>query len=194
MKGGIYIPRKKRLWYPGAIYHVIARGNRKDNIFIDKNDYRQYIRYIKEANEKYPFKLYSYCLMSNHVHLQIATIDDEIWKIMQSMNWNYSKHFNSKYEKVGHLFQDRYHSELIDSESYLLQTSRYIHLNPVKACIVDNPAKYPWSSYGVYMDMYKDNLIHKDDTLVYFQYNRELYRQYVEGEDDEVPGTVPGTT
>lgn len=123
--------------------------------------------------------------MSNHVHLQIATNDIEIWTIMRGINWRYSNYFNAKYEKVGHLFQNRYHSELIEDEAYLLQTSKYIHLNPVKAGIVDQPIKYPWSSYGVYMGVYKNSLIHEDDTLAYFQYDRRLYKNFVENEDSE---------
>lgn len=202
MKGGIFIPRKRRNWYPGAIYHVVVRGNHKDDIFMNRNDYLQYMKYLNETNEKYPFKLYSYCLMTNHVHLLIATIDIEIWTIMKDINWHYSTYFNYKYEKVGHLFQDRYYAELIERESYLLQVSKYIHLNPVKACIVDNPIKYPWSSYGVYMGLYRSSLVYEDVTMAYFQYDRELYRLYIESKESEegkyidfetVPGTVPGT-
>lgn len=199
LKGGILIPRKRREWYPGAIYHVVARGNHKNDIFINKEDYLQYMKYLNEANEKHSFNLYSYCLMSNHVHLQIATTDTEIWTIMKRINWQYSTYFNYKYDKVGHLFQGRYYAEVIERESYLLQTSKYIHLNPVKACIVDNPIKYPWSSYGVYMGLYRSNLVHEDVTLAYFQHDRELYKKYVESEEskyidfESVPGTVPGT-
>ena len=123
--------------------------------------------------------------MSNHVHLQIATDDVEIWTIMREINWYYSRHFNLKYEKVGHLFQNRYYSEIIERESYLMEVSKYIHLNPVKAGIVDKPIMYPWSSYGVYMGVYKNSLIHEDDTLAYFQYNRDMYKKYVESEDSE---------
>lgn len=133
--------------------------------------------------------MYCYCLMSNHVHLQIATDDTEIWTIMKKINWSYSKYFNKKYDKVGHLFQNRYYSDIIEDDAYLLQTSKYIHLNPVKAGIVDQPIKYPWSSYGVYMGVYKNSLIHEDDTLVYFQYDRSLYKEYVESED-LVPDTI----
>ena len=143
------------------------------------------MNYLKKVNENYPFKLFTYCLMSNHVHLQIATDKIEIWTIMRGINWSYSKYFNEKYDKVGHLFQNRYHSEIIEDEAYLLQTSKYIHLNPVKAGIVDQPIKYPWSSYGVYMGVYKNSLIHEDDTLAYFQYNRSLYKEFVESEDSE---------
>jgi REP element-mobilizing transposase RayT len=184
-RGGNLISRKERIWYPGAIYHIVTRGNNKQNIFLGKEDYWQYMNYLRRTHEKYPFKLYSYCLMSNHVHLQIATDDVEIWTIMREINWYYSRHFNLKYEKVGHLFQNRYYSEIIERESYLMEVSKYIHLNPVKAGIVDKPIMYPWSSYGVYMGVYKNSLIHEDDTLAYFQYNRDMYKKYVESEDSE---------
>lgn len=144
---------------------------------------------LREIRKEYSFQLYCYCLMSNHVHLQIATDDTEIWTIMKKINWSYSKYFNKKYDKVGHLFQNRYYSVIIEDDAYLLQTSKYIHLNPVKAGIVDQPIKYPWSSYGVYMGVYKNSLIHEDDTLVYFQYDRSLYKEYVESED-LVPDTI----
>lgn len=144
---------------------------------------------LREIRKEYSFQLYCYCLMSNHVHLQIATDDTEIWTIMKKINWSYSKYFNKKYDKVGHLFQNRYYSDIIEDDAYLLQTSKYIHLNPVKAGIVDQPIKYPWSSYGVYMGVYKNSLIHEDDTLVYFQYDRSLYKEYVESED-LVPDTI----
>ncbi|NLP15896.1 MAG: transposase [Clostridiales bacterium] len=179
------MPRKRRTWYPGAIYHIVTRGNNKQKIFLCKEDYWHYMNLLRQIHENYPFKLFSYCLMSNHVHLQIATDDIEIWTIMRAINWSYSNYFNTKYDKVGHLFQNRYHSEIIEKESYLLQTSKYIHLNPVKAGIVDQPIKYPWSSYGVYMGVYKSSLISENETLAYFQYNRELYKNYVESEDSD---------
>lgn len=185
MKGGSIISRIKRVWYPGAVYHIMTRGNNKQNIFLGKEDYWQYLNILRKIHKDHPFKLYCYCLMSNHVHLQIATIDTEIWTIMKGINWHYSIYFNSKYDKAGHLYQNRYLSELIKDEAYLLQVSKYIHMNPVKAGIVDNPIKYPWSSYGVYMGLYKNCLIHEDDTLACFQYNRDLYKSFVEKEDSE---------
>lgn len=189
MRGGSNIGRKRRLWYPGAIYHVVARGNRKEVIFRQKDDYKVYMKFLKFINEKYPFKLYSYCLMSNHVHLQIATLDSEIWKIMKGIHWLYSMYFNSKYDLTGHLFQGRYYADLIENESHLLQTSKYIHLNPVKAGIVDNPIDYPWSSYGVFMGLKKNDLVDEKSILGLFQNNsRKLYREYVESED-KVSGT-----
>lgn len=124
--------------------------------------------------------------MRNHIHLQIATIDTEIWKIMRETNWLYSINFNEKYNYVGHLFQERYFSEIIEKDSYLLQTSKYIHLNPVKAGIVTEPIKYPWSSYGVYMGVKKNSLINENNILRgYFNGSRALYKEYVEGNDEE---------
>jgi len=161
---------------------VVARGNRKEDIFRQNEDYKVYMKFLRKVNEKFPFKLYSYCLMGNHVHLQIATIDSEIWKIMKSIHWMYSMYFNEKYDLTGHLFQGRYYSEIIDTESYLLQTSKYIHLNPVKAGIVEKPIQYPWSSYGVYMGLYKNDLVDEKAILCMFQNgSRDLYREYVEG-------------
>jgi REP element-mobilizing transposase RayT len=141
---------------------------------------------LRVINEQYPYMLYGYCLMGNHVHLQIATMENEIWKIMQGLHWRYSKYFNSKYGHVGHLFQDRYYSEIIETESYLLQTSKYIHLNPVKAGIVNSPIQYPWSSYGVFLGVKRNSLICEDNILMYFQDNsRELYKKYVESDDEQ---------
>ena len=142
--------------------------------------------YLGYVCKKYPFKLFSYCLMGNHIHLQIETQDCEIWKIMKGVNWLYSMYFNGKYGLVGHLFQDRYFAELIKTDAYLLQTSRYIHLNPVKAGIVDKPIKYPWSSYGVYMGSKKNSLVCVDNVLGYFcNKSKVLYKEYIEGEDEE---------
>lgn len=88
--------RKKREWYPGAIYHVMSRGNRQKAIFKDEDDYIQFLNYIKIVQQKYPFKLHAYCLMTNHFHLEIETHQDEIWKIMQKILSLYSSEFNHK--------------------------------------------------------------------------------------------------
>lgn len=146
------------------------------------------MKILKEVCEKYPFELYSYCMMGNHIHLQIATLEDEIWKIMKNINWKYTMYFNKKYDKVGHLFQGRYYSEIIDSQTHLLETSKYIHLNPVKAGIVSKPIQYPWSSYGVFMGVTENSLVAEEKILNCFydsnqDINRELYREYVESND-----------
>ncbi|HHY04161.1 MAG TPA: transposase [Thermoanaerobacterales bacterium] len=175
------MPRKKRVWYPGAVYHIMTRGNRRSDVFKDEEDYQVYLTVLRQTMEKYTYILYTYCLMTNHIHLQIETKDIEIWKIMGYINSNYTKYFNNKYNVVGHLFQGRYRAELIESDAYNLQTSRYIHLNPVKASMVDVPLEYKWSSYGVYMGQAKSEIVTDEKLLSYFKDNsRQLYKNYVE--------------
>lgn len=175
------MPRKKRVWYPGAVYHIMTRGNRRSDVFKDEEDYQVYLTVLRQTMEKYTYILYTYCLMTNHIHLQIETKDIEIWKIMGYINSNYTKYFNNKYNVVGHLFQGRYRAELIESDAYNLQTSRYIHLNPVKASMVDVPLEYKWSSYGVYMGQAKSEIVTDEKILSYFKDNsRQLYKNYVE--------------
>lgn len=129
---------------------------------------------------KYPFFLLSYCLMTNHIHLQIETTDHSISKIMHHISLNYSKYFNNKYNLVGHLFQNRYHGEIIENLPYMLQTSRYIHLNPVKANIVANPSNYTWSSYSAFMGEKDCELVSYSKILEHFNDDIRLYRKYVE--------------
>lgn len=139
-----------RAWFPGASYHITNRGNHKETIFLDNEDYRTYLSIIKNTLEFYKelnYKLICYCLMSNHVHLLLKTDSQEPSFFMRRINSLYAKYFNEKYDYVGHLFQERYFSNIITSEFELLEISRYIHLNPVKANIVKSPTDYKWSSY-----------------------------------------------
>lgn len=175
------MPKKKRVWYPGAIYHVMNRGNRRSDIFKDEEDYQVFITILNEAKSRYDYIIYSYCLMTNHVHIQIETKDIDIGKIMRFINLTYTKYFNNKYNFIGHLFQGRYRAELIENNAYNLQTSRYIHLNPVKATMVEKPSHYMWSSYRVYMGIVYSELVCDKKILGYFKNNsRELYKAYVE--------------
>ena len=127
------------------------RGNRRTTIFQDDEDYQTFLFFLTVAQEKFPFFLISYCLMTNHIHLQIETITHQPGKIMQYTSTNYANYYNNKYGYIGHLFQGRYQGEIIDNDAYMLQTSRYIHLNPVKAKIVEKPGDYRWSSYCVFI-------------------------------------------
>ena len=127
---------RKREWYEGAIYHVTVRGNRRNDIFRDKEDFEYYLNTIEEAMVYYiqfNYKTICYCLMDNHVHLMIKTDMEPLGKLMGRISASYTRYFNKKYNYIGHLFQDRYFSELIKSDEQMLETSRYIHLNPVRA-------------------------------------------------------------
>ena len=185
--------RKKREWYPGAIYHVMSRGNRQKAIFKDEDDYIQFLNYIKIVQQKYPFKLHAYCLMSNHFHLEIETHQDEIWKIMQKILSLYSSEFNHKYKYVGHVFQGRYASSLIEDDTYFLEVSRYIHLNPVKAGMVREALDYEYSSYSQYVNQNYDNSkldsceVNIEKVLSLFgKQGKEGYRLFVEGKQSHI--------
>ena len=171
--------RKKRIWYPGAKYHIISRGNKKKNIFLDKVDYKIYVSILKEVYKKYSFKILSYCLMPNHVHLQLKTRDIEIWKIMQGINWRYARYFNERYNTVGHVFQGRYVSKIIENNYYNLIVNRYIHLNPVKDKLVLSPKEYRWSSYRSYLGEEKSELVAEEEILAYFGGKRSLYNKFI---------------
>ena len=187
------MPTIKRNWYPGGSYHVTARGNHKENIFSKKEDFAYYLTLVKEAVEYYrndKYEIISYCLMDNHVHLLIKTGEKPLGQFIGRINSKYAKYYNKKYNCIGHLFQDRYFSELIESNSQMLETSRYIHLNPVRAKMTEKPENYEWSSYSMYIGNQKEDLIHSGQILSYFISNgRESYKTYVESVKLE---TTPG--
>lgn len=143
--------RKPRIEFDGALYHVISRGNQKQNLFHSQEDYSRYLELLARYKDKYSFFLYAYALMSNHVHLLIETRHVALSKILQGIQQSYTIHFNRKYHTVGHLFQGRYKAILCDKDAYLLSLVKYIHLNPVRAKASVTPEKYPWSSHRIYM-------------------------------------------
>lgn len=143
--------RKPRIHYQGALYHVIARGNQRQQVFLEEEDYQQYINRLITYQKRYPSTLYAYVLMSNHVHLLIEQGETPLFKIMQGLQQSYTIYFNRKYGKTGHLFQGRYKAILCDKDTYLLELIRYIHLNPVRARIVKQAGEYLWSSHRAYL-------------------------------------------
>ena len=188
--------RPKRIWYPGATYHVMSRGNRRMVLYKDNDDYLSFLEGVQRAKELYRFRIHALCLMTNHFHMAIETADQELWKIMQRMLHPYAMDFNRKYHYTGHLFESRYTSCLIEDERYFLEVSRYIHLNPVKAKMVREPLTYEFSSYGLFVGDDKDaenthktkcsklisELVDTSRVLSCFRHNpREQYRMFVEG-------------
>ncbi|MBM7599568.1 REP element-mobilizing transposase RayT [Virgibacillus halotolerans] len=183
--------RKPRTWFPGAIYHITARGNRRDTMFYDAQDYQYYLDLIKACKQDIPFDIHAYCLMPNHIHLLLETRDDPPGSIFKFIHTRYAIHFNKRYELTGHVFQDRYHSNIIDSENYFLRASSYIHLNPVEAKIVRKPEHYFWSSYAIYLDETTHNpIVETKKILSSFQEpSRQAYYTYV-GEYRDSPSTI----
>lgn len=145
------MPRQMRILSESKIYHIMIRGNEKKDIFLDDEDRDRFLHIISEKNKEKRWHIYAYCLMDNHVHLLINEGVDEIARIMQRINISYALYFNRKYKRVGHLLQDRYRSENIEDDSYMLAAVRYVHNNPVKARIVNDAALYRWSSYNSYL-------------------------------------------
>jgi putative transposase len=146
----------------GEYYHIYNRGNLKADIFLDDEDYKSFLfrlqrnlfpeeDFSKIRTQKLPancFSLVAYCLMPNHYHLLIRQNTDlPTSKLITKICTSYAKYFNKKYDRVGHLFQDKFRQALVDNDSYLLWLSAYIHQNPAVARLVDKPEMYPWSSY-----------------------------------------------
>ena len=145
------MPRAPRLQYKGAFYHVISRGNRRQPIFHQKADYQRFLDRLESAVERYHFHLYAYVLMPNHFHLLLEQEDLPLFRLMQVLLTSHARWHNVRYQQTGHLFQGRYRALLCDKDSYLLELTRYIHLNPVRAQIAEKPEAYPWSSYRAYL-------------------------------------------
>ncbi|ATW26523.1 transposase [Candidatus Formimonas warabiya] len=151
------MPRQSRKLSESKNYHVMIRGNEKKELFRNNEDKARFIAILKEKNEHNKYSIYAFCLMDNHVHLLINEGRDEISRIMKRINVSYVYYFNKKYNRTGHLFQDRFKSEIIETDSYLLAAARYIHRNPLKAGITQKISQYRWSSYPAY--------IHENDLM-----------------------------
>jgi putative transposase len=145
------MPTPLRIAYPGAVYHVICRGNDRGDIFRDDGDRRRYLDLFRGVISSFRLKIYAYALMSNHVHLFLKTLLPNISAAMYRLNLDYSVYFNKRHEKTGHLFETRFKSKLVQEDRYSLALLRYIHINPVKAGIVSSPEKYEWSSHRAYL-------------------------------------------
>lgn len=176
------MPRRARIKGEFSTYHVIQRGNERKNIFQGDDDKSRFLETLDRMKIKYNFLIYAYCLMDNHVHLIINDNGNDISQIIKSINISYAYYFNRIYKRCGHLFQDRFKSERIDDDVYLMEVSRYIHNNPVKAGMVKEPLDYKWSSYGVYTGSQKDirRLVDKSRILGYISENHEIaVRNYI---------------
>lgn len=139
--------RPLRIEFPGALYHITARGNCRAPIFLDDEDRNRLLCGVKEINSRFKTICHAYCLMLNHYHLILETQEANLSKAMQLINGVYTQTFNHRHSRVGHVFQGRYKSILIQRESHLLEASRYIVMNPVKARLCAQPADWRWSSY-----------------------------------------------
>lgn len=178
--------RPLRIEYEGAFYHVTSRGNERKEIFRVKDDYERFKHYVSEAQDKYDFLLHGYVLMTNHYHLILETNKANLHQIMHYLNGSYTTYFNRMNGRSGHLFQGRYKGIVIDVDNYLLELSRYLHLNPVRAGMVKRPEEYAHSSYRLFIGLgeKKEGIVSRDRIWGMISGDRrrapQKYRRYVE--------------
>ncbi|WP_367268239.1 transposase, partial [uncultured Thiohalocapsa sp.] len=144
-----YMARPLRIEFPGALYHVTSRGDRREPIYEDDADREQFLATLAEVVERYNWLCHAYCLMTNHYHLLVETVDGNLSKGMRQLNGVFTQSSNRRHGRQGHLFQGRFKGILVDKDSYLLELSRYVVLNPVRAGMVTAPEQWCWSSYRV---------------------------------------------
>ncbi len=142
------MPRGARILIENAYYHIINRGNKKEHIFLNFDDFKKFLEILIFYKKRFKVKVLGYCLMPNHVHMVLDIANPKnLAKFMQSLTQAYAMWFNKKYNKVGHLWQDRYKSFVIQKNRYFLECIFYVEVNPVRGNLVTSPADYIWSSY-----------------------------------------------
>lgn len=145
------MPRQSRVHVPGGVYHAVLRGNHRQAIFDLRDDYLRFEEILAAALDRYGATLFAYCWMTNHVHLAIRIAEAPLGAVMRIVASRYARWRQRTVPTTGHLFERRYRARLVDADRYLLALVRYIHLNPVRAGIVADPAAYPWSSHHAYL-------------------------------------------
>lgn len=166
--------RKPRIHYPGALYHVMLRGNGGADIFFGHVDRRHFLGLVEQGVVRYKHRIHAFCLMANHVHFALQVGEVALSKIIQNLSFRYTGWINKGRGRVGHLFQGRYKAILVDQESYLLELTRYIHLNPVRVGIVKDPAVYRWSGHRYYVG--KEKVAWLTTDWVLSQFSKEAGR------------------
>ncbi|RUO26236.1 addiction module toxin RelE [Aliidiomarina minuta] len=147
--------RPLRIQFEGAFYHVMSRGNKRENIFFDRQDYRTFLDTLEQTCERFGWIVHAYCLMTNHYHILVETPQANLSKGMHFLNGVFTQRINRKHERCGHLFQGRFTGILVDTHHYYKILLRYVLQNPVKANIFDHPRQYYWSSYNATIGRYE---------------------------------------
>lgn len=172
------MPRQARKKSSSGIYHVMLRGINKQQIFEDDEDCEKFLWVLKETKATSEYKLFAYCLMGNHIHLLIKEEKESLEQIFKRIGGKFVYWYNIKYQRIGHLFQDRFKSEPIEDDTYLFTVLRYIHQNPVKAKLCENIEDYEFSSYKEYIDrkwiVDTDYILDMLPLYEFAQFNREV--------------------
>lgn len=192
------MPRKKRSWNPTLFYHVVMRGNNRQIIFQNEEDYAEFFRSMHYTYDQYTFHLVAYCMMNNHYHLLIRSPNEPLGKVMGTINKRYSNYFKSKYHYRGHLYESRYFAKpAIDAKS-VLAVSRYIHRNPIatKQPMVERMEHYPYSSFHLYKNNQPHHIPYMITTLlptlmpILSQQTFKDYCTFCEQDEDEIEPIV----
>jgi len=192
--------RPLRIDYPGAFYHITCRGNRKQPIFLSDEDRVFFLGCLREAHERFGLRIHAFCLMGNHYHLFAEAPEGGISKIMHLINTRYSNYFNKKCDRTGHTFQSRFSAILVEARGYALELTAYIHLNPVRAELVDLPEEYDWSDYRVYMGLTPSQSWNSQQRVLRMlgknaERARDEYRRFVlDRMGNPRPSTPPGSS
>jgi putative transposase len=169
--------RPLRLEYPGAVYHVTARGHERSSIFRGDADRRKFLELLGSIGRDEKWLIHAYCLMTNHYHLLVETPLGGLSRGMRSVNGRYTQWFNWKHKRSGHLFEGRFRSVVVQKESHLLELCRYLVLNPVRAGLVRRPGDWPWSNYQATAAGRRSDWLEVNWTLAQFGSDRSLARQ-----------------
>jgi putative transposase len=178
------MPRPPRIQASETIYHLNTRGNRSEAIVRDDSDRNTFLAIFGDVVKRHELTCISYCVMTTHYHLQVETANDDLSRAMERLNGLYARSFNRRHGLRGHVFEKRFHSELVESEAHLLETVRYIVLNPVRAGICRLPEEWPWSSHNAVLGLAPaPDFFHPEHVLSYFDHDldraRQAYRLFV---------------
>ncbi len=185
--------RPLRLEFPGALYHVTSRGNARESIFVDDTDRRQFLEVLDRVCGRTRWRIRAWCQMGNHYHLLLETPEANLSAGMRQLNGTYTQRFNRRHGRVGHVLQGRYKAIVVDRDSYLLEVTRYVLLNPVRAGLVRHASHWPWSSYRSTLGLADaPDWLAVEDVLATFGRNRAAgivaLRRFIDaGVDAEAP-------
>lgn len=178
--------RRLRIEYYGAMYHIIQRGYNKEPIFKDREDKSYLLEILSETKEIHDFQIFAYVIMNNHYHFAIRTFNIPISRIMHIINTRYAKYYNSKMDRTGPVFEDRYTGILVQDESYLITLIKYIHNNPVAAKICGSMEEYQWSS-DVFYRVNMESIVDIEELLGMLSINRiDAIKKYIELMDEDI--------
>lgn len=178
------MPRRRRIIPINAAMHIICRGNNKQRIFLGNKDKSYYYSLLRKYKEENRITIFHYCFMNNHIHLIIwLNSNSTLSKFMKQVNLSYFKHFRKNYDYCGHFWQDRFRSNIIETDTYLMQCGKYIELNPVRAGLINLPEEFKFSSYNYYAKGYYDALVNPNPVFLglsnYVEERRKNYIEFV---------------